>query len=232
MLEALELLWPTACAGCDTPAEGRLCPACRATLAPVELGQPIPCVRGGFATSHYASPPARVLRRAKYGPDPFLMRLLGGAFAAAIEDAAHQLGADVIVPAPSPWLRRIQRGFAPAAVLAEPVSRRTGVPVVHALSLRSGNRQAGLRAAAREANARRRVHLAVRAVSGRVLLVDDVVTTGATAAACATELLGGGAREVWLAALAIAGPERTGDDPGQPMGNRDSSEPAPRRTPV
>jgi predicted amidophosphoribosyltransferase len=112
-------------------------------------------------------------------------------------------------------------------VLADPIARGTGVPLLHALALRPGPRQAGLGAGARDANARRRVHLAVGAVPPRVLLVDDVVTTGATAAACATELLGGGAREVWLVVLAVA---LSNDGLGHAMGNRDSSQPAPRRT--
>jgi predicted amidophosphoribosyltransferase len=204
MLDALELLWPTTCAGCDAPGGGRVCPACRATLQPEALRAPIPCVRGGLAASRYAAPPARILRIAKYGPDPQLMRVLGRAFAASIRESAAAIGADVIVPAPSPWNRRLRRGFAPAAVLADGVARVTGVPVLDALALRPGPRQAGLHPAARAANARRRIHLRGGALPSRILLVDDVLTTGATVAACATELLGGGAREVWVAALSVA----------------------------
>jgi predicted amidophosphoribosyltransferase len=221
VFDAFDLLWPSACAGCDAPADGRWCTVCRATLLPEPLPGPIDCVRGGFAATCYPSPAARVLRRAKYGPDPVLMRLLARSFAAACGATAAALCPDLVVPAPSPWDRRVRRGFAPAALLGHYVSVAVGRPLVHALSLRRGDRQAGLGAAARATNARRRIQLSrPRGVTGRVLLVDDVVTTGATAAACAAELLGAGAHEVWVLALSVA-------DSGHPMGTRDSSTPTP-----
>jgi ComF family protein len=114
---------------------------------------------------------------------------------------------DAIVPMPLHWFRRWQRGFNQSALLAREIGRRCGLPVVHAVRRRRATRpQAGL------SNARRRVNVAGafspargRSVRGlRVLLVDDVMTTGATASACARALKNAGASYVAVLALARA----------------------------
>ena len=112
---------------------------------------------------------------------------------------------DIIVPMPLHWLRRWQRGFNQARLLARVVSLRTGVPIVNAVRRsRSTASQAGL------SNAKRRRNVAAAFTMGkrirlknlRVLLVDDVFTTGATANACATVLKRAGAAHVSVLALA------------------------------
>jgi ComF family protein len=116
---------------------------------------------------------------------------------------------DVVAPVPLHWRRRWQRGFNQSELLARAVARRYGLPVLDVLRRkRATPTQAGL------SNARRRSNVAgaftVRgAVSGRrILLVDDVMTTGATAAACAAALKRAGARHV--AVLALARVDRRG----------------------
>src|SRR5690606_26057064 len=128
---------------------------------------------------------------------------LGERFAEVLErDVAH-LAPDAIVPAPSHWTTRARRGFASAAVLARALSRRTGVPVRHAITSRRGPRQAALEGAARRANLRGRVRSRLP-VPGRALLIDDVLTTGATLDACARELLGDATHDVVIAILCVA----------------------------
>lgn len=118
---------------------------------------------------------------------------------------------DLVVPVPlHPW-RRLVRGFNQAERLA----RHLGPPVVHALSRTHWTpAQAGLHADAREHNVHGAFALARhmtrggtvamrRTLSGaRVLLVDDVVTTGGTLSACARVLLEAGALDVRAAAVA------------------------------
>jgi ComF family protein len=114
-------------------------------------------------------------------------------------------GADTIVPVPlHPW-RRLQRGYNQAHELA----RRLDLPVVRALwRTRATAPQSGLRPADRRRNVRAafRVSPFLRASlhDRRIVLVDDVRTTGATLDACAQVLKNAGAREVRALTIALA----------------------------
>lgn len=112
---------------------------------------------------------------------------------------------DVVVPMPLHWRRKWRRGFNQAELLAQRIARSCGIPLENAVRrIRSTETQAGL------SNAKRRDNVAgafrmknARAIEGRrVLLIDDVMTTGATASACALALKRGGAKSVTLLALA------------------------------
>jgi ComF family protein len=111
---------------------------------------------------------------------------------------------DAVVPVPLHWLRRWKRGFNQSDLLARGIARRSGVPVVQALSrVRSTRTQAGLSNHARRQNMTKafRAH---RVDDRAVLLIDDVMTTGSTAAACALALKGAGAQRVVVLTVARA----------------------------
>jgi ComF family protein len=112
---------------------------------------------------------------------------------------------DLVVPVPMHWWRKWNRGFNQAELLARVVGRRTGIPVARALKRRRSTlSQAGLTLAQRRENLTGvfRVPARNRMEGRRVLLVDDVFTTGATASACAAALKRAGARSVVLLTLA------------------------------
>ena len=112
---------------------------------------------------------------------------------------------DVIVPMPLHWVKQWQRGFNQSDVLAREIGREWGVPVRRVVRRKRATRpQAGLTNAKRRANVQGAFKIPRgRSLAGmRVLLVDDVVTTGATASACARVLKRAGATHVALLTLA------------------------------
>lgn len=138
----------------------------------------------------------------KYGRVQTLAKPLGRLLALAFP---RDQRFDLIVPMPLHWRKRWQRGFNQSALLASEMGRRANVPVKNALRrVRFTTSQAGLTNAKRRLNvsgafrARRSAILQGK----RVLLIDDVMTTGATAASCARALKMAGVEQVTLLTLA------------------------------
>jgi ComF family protein len=111
---------------------------------------------------------------------------------------------DCIVPVPLHWIRRWKRGFNQSELLARVLARRAGLPLLKALRRsRPTKVQAGLSNHARRQNVLKAFR--ARPVEGkRILLIDDVMTTGATATACAQALKRAGAARVALLTVARA----------------------------
>lgn len=217
-----ELVWPPRCAGCRDPVDVEpFCATCADALLPVPSG----CERCGrpgperLCGPCFAAPPAFAAVRAgglfggpladavhalKYGDRPALARPLGAWLAArvAIPSAA------AIVSVPLGRGRRVERGYDQASLLADELAGalgRSGDRIRGSLRrIRETPPQVGSPRAARLRNVRG-AFWASGAVEGRdVALVDDVVTTGATADAAARALLDAGAVRVTVVALARA----------------------------
>ena len=139
----------------------------------------------------------------KYGRVRTLAKPLGDLLAAALP---REERFDAITAVPLHWRREWQRGFNQSELLARTMAARYGIPVVPALRrVRATKTQAGLSNTRRHQNVatafecRRGAHaLAAK----RILLIDDVMTTGATAAACARALKRAGAAKVALLTVA------------------------------
>jgi ComF family protein len=188
------------CAGCQTPflnpapldADG-LCGLCRRGLTGFDAA---------FSYGEYEGTLRKLIHVFKYeGVAPLASRL-GGLLSRAVP---REAGFDVIVPMPLHWVRRWRRGFNQSELLASELSRRTGVPLARALRRkRATQSQAGLTRAERRQNVAGAFDISRRAgVHGKhVLLIDDVLTTGASASACAAVLKRSGARRVSVLTLA------------------------------
>ncbi|MES1262566.1 MAG: phosphoribosyltransferase family protein, partial [Acidobacteriota bacterium] len=114
---------------------------------------------------------------------------------------------DAVVPVPLHWRKQWERGYNQAELLARHVAKRRGVPLVKALRRKRPTAvQASLAVAGRRKNVAGAFLMRpqARLAGQRVLLIDDVMTTGATAGACAVALKRGGAKSVSLLTLARA----------------------------
>jgi len=195
----------SACRRCGLPLgsfaldhEGRFCEGCR--------NLPLVGFRRTVAAGTYEGPLRRAICRFKYGRRAHLARTLGGLLAARAKAELRESPPDAVVSVPLHPARRRERTFDQAELLAEAVARSLGVPcargalerTVDTPTLTSQSREQRLRTV-KGAFAVRRPD----AVSGRqLLLVDDVMTTGATCSECARVLRASGATEVSVAVLA------------------------------
>jgi ComF family protein len=222
---ALEFWFPVRCAACDAPGESPFCAVCAETLLPVPAGCPL-C---GVPLDESLLPALKPRRcghcrerapKFAHATAPFLH---GGALAEAIhrlkyerrEDLAAPLGvlfegctvpkSDLLAPIPLHPRRLRERGYDQAVLLAHAAARRFRIPIAHLLErTRLTGQQVGRDRASRDRNLRGAFQ-AKRDLSGvRVCLIDDVLTTGATASAAAEALLLAGAARVEVRTLARA----------------------------
>jgi predicted amidophosphoribosyltransferase len=160
--------------------------------------------RAAFA---FDGPIRSAVHRLKFSGWRDVALALGGAMASAWDGEA-----EVATWVPLSSRRRRERGFDQARALARVVGPRIGLPLAPLLQ-RRGDPSPQARRGRAERLAAMRDRFSARDVShGRVLLVDDVLTTGATAAACAQALVAAGAREVSVLTAARALPGRVGAD--------------------
>jgi ComF family protein len=199
---AFSFIAPPHCAHCGTPfaedlGESALCGAC--------LARP-PRFRRARAALVYDAQSRRLVLPFKHGDRTDLARACGNWMARAGVDLLAE--ADLVAPVPLHWRRLLMRRYTQALLLARSVARQAPGKLAPDLLRRrrwTGS-QAGLKAKERRNNVRQAFDIHprwVRALEGKaVLLVDDVLTTGATVEACVRTLERGGARHVDVLTLA------------------------------
>jgi len=215
----LDLLYPPRCLGCGARPESADLPLCPRCLQSMERAPPmgvaarldrLPAGRGIFAHAlalwvfDRGGTLQAVQHAVKYGDRPrygvALGRLMGSAYA---REAATPEG---VVPVPLHRTRKLERGYNQSRMLAEGVADALDRPLrTNLLSRPHPTRpQTPLSREERWKNVHDAFHAEPSAAEGRWLLVDDVLTTGATAVAAAQTLKRTGADTVSLATLALA----------------------------
>lgn len=193
--EGLERLHPWLCQRCSLPLPdgGAHCARCR-----VHPPLPLTQIRAGGV---YQGTLRRCLQQFKYGRKECFARALGELAVEGIQRPPATEPYEVIVPVPLDYWRRWRRGYNQAELLAHQVGSCLHLPVIpQALQkTRRTRRQVGLSRADRLRNlaAAFRVRQPASIQGKRVLLIDDVCTTGTTLQECAKALRRGGAAKVW-----------------------------------
>lgn len=217
-------LLPAPCLGCGRPlpwsgTELGLCPDCRGKLRQpaaacavcalpmsgvlpagwccADCRERPPAFDRLLALWSYEAPLDVVIQALKFRRLDYLGRHLGEAIAARWEE--EMAGADLVVAVPLHWRRWLSRGYNQAERIARALAGRRDLPLVPALARRRATPpQTSLGREERKANLRRalRIRNATRLRGRRVVLVDDVATTGATLEAAATVLKENGAAAV------------------------------------
>ena len=215
----VDLFYPQRCVGCEKRASDLLCRACFEALP--GIGRPF-CGRCGMPTAFetfvceeckgvdfgfesarcplmYEGVGKRIVHALKYGGYTRVVERLAAPLMVDVLDG--RLRFDAVVPVPLHRSRLRRRGFNQAELLARGVARKVNAPVSDTLQVvRRTRDQVDLSASERRENVAGAFSSRGR-VRGRILLIDDVFTTGATMSSCAETLLRAGAGEVHALSL-------------------------------
>ena len=181
-----------------TTAPDPVCVRCAAALGRARPSAfPLPAADWALASASYEGTARAFVTAFKFRGR---LTLAAPMAAAMVEAAGSRIAGATVVPVPAAPSRRRTRGFDPANEIARAVAHQTGLPLSRCLRRADGPRQVGRERSERLASPP--AVASARPVPRRAVLIDDVVTTGATLAACAVALRRAGTTEVGAVAFA------------------------------
>lgn len=187
--------------GVEKGVENALCNHCDSELLALKYGETKAKEFSAFSVYGYDGAAGKIVRGYKYNGKRYLADFMAGKMAAAVPTGTSAV---CFVPLHKKRLR--QRGFDQAELLAEGIAKITGIPFVSVIArTRNTKTQTKLSQQQRRQNMKD-AFIAAKPISGNVVLVDDVLTTGATAAECAAVLKCAGAADVFVLTFAGALP--------------------------
>jgi ComF family protein len=214
----LNFFFPDYCVQCGQM--GTLyCAPCSAQLRPYPLDDAPEGLDAVAVAWLYEGGLRKAIHRMKYARIRRMAEPLGRMIATVAVERLPP--ADAVVPVPLHAERRAERGFNQAEELAREVARRCGLPLLTTglERRRATGHQAGLSRAERRTNiAGAFVWRSAQSPPARIILIDDVLTTGATLVACADALRAAGSCSIYAAALARSLAQDRGADPDAQKG--------------
>lgn len=205
------LIFPRKCTLCQRllgREETDFCHICRENTEKfTKAKHNIPFVAHWTALWYYKDNVRKSIQRFKFGRRRHYAEVYGRMLALKLSGSLAE-DTDILSWVPISRLRKLKRGYDQSELLCRAIGKELGIPVMPVLKkIRHTPPQSGLKDAARR---RANVMGAYKTTkppqlaNKRILLIDDVVTTGATVSECARVLLTAGAKEVYLAAIAAA----------------------------
>lgn len=204
----LDLLFPERCPGCGHFESG-ICRQCRGKLTVYTSSiRSVPGIDAISVAYVYSGPLRRAIHQLKYRRRPRVAHQLGELLAPFA--LPHSRSIDAVLPVPMHATRRAERGFNQAELIAKAVAQNTSLVCVSdgLVRVRATGQQVKLNARERQTNMDGA--FAWQSSSpppSRALIIDDVLTTGATMSACALALRDAGCREIYGLALARSRPD-------------------------
>jgi len=191
--QRIEKILPPVCQRCGRPLSLRDCPYC--AKLPLQID-------GTRATAFFEGNLRDAIHAFKYNHRPELARPLGNWLSAYL--TANPMPVDVLIPIPLHPERERARGYNQSALLARVLGEQHHLPIWNDALTRTRHTrpQVELDAAERRVNVQDAFAADARVAGKRILLIDDVCTTGATMEACGLALYARGAKSVWGLAIA------------------------------
>lgn len=188
---------------------GKVCSVCGTPIGKYAYDTCLGCSKSrkfftkAFPVFSYEGAVSAAIKKFKYCRHPAYAHAFSVLMAQKILNTEEFLrGFDFITYVPQSRIEHFARGYNQSYLLAKELSKLLNLPLKDTLRRKNTPRQAALKASERKKNAQRSYFPKVEEVSGTALLIDDVLTTGATASYCAKLLRNMGAERVYVAVLA------------------------------